>query len=76
MEILFYFGCALFGLSLGYFIVKSNNVKSCQHKWVVFHETDVLGRDRFGQVVVKGFVKFYECEHCKKLKKGQIMVKD
>lgn len=76
MEILSYFGCALFGLSFGYYIAKVGKFKSCQHKWKLFHQTEIVNYNRYGKEIIVGFVKTYECEHCKKLKKEQLMVND
>jgi hypothetical protein len=67
MEIVFYISCAIFGLSMGYFIAKTAMRNSCKHKWELLLE-GTIGREKR----TVGFVKVYECEHCKKMKTERV----
>ena len=72
MLILAYILCGAFGLFLGYIIRKSIQ-PGCKHKWVLFKDT-TINNFRRGQEVQVGYVKFYECEHCKKMKREKIEI--
>ena len=72
MFILYYILCAIVGLSIGAIIAK-NQRPNCKHKWVLFKST-TIDSFRNGQEVQVGYVKFYECEHCKKMKKEEIRI--
>ena len=67
MEIVFYISCLVFGLSMGYAITKTSMLKSCKHNWELLHE-GTINRERR----TVGFVKVYECEHCKKMKTERV----
>ena len=71
MLVLFYLGCGVFGLGIGFFIAKSG--KKCKHKWELIKST-TINTFRNGQEVQVGYVKFYECEHCKKMKREKIEI--
>jgi hypothetical protein len=75
MFILFYILCAMVGILFGLTIAKSQQPK-CKHKWNIVESGNIINRDRYGNRIVKGFIKVYECEHCKKLKKEQVELED
>ena len=66
MEILFYVGCLVFGLGMGYLIAQSLKPK-CNHLWKLI-ESGKLRND--GKHI--GWIKVYQCERCLKLRKEQI----
>jgi hypothetical protein len=66
MFILFYIVCGVFGLLIGHLIARTPQPK-CNHKWKIIKDGDIVNYDRCGQVSVVGFMKVYECEHCKEL---------
>jgi len=66
----FYIFCLVFGLGIGYLIRQAVN-SQCKHNWVLFKDT-TINNFRNGQEVQIGYVKFYECEHCKKMKKEKV----
>lgn len=70
MIIAVYIFCLVFGLGIGYLIRQAVN-SQCKHNWVLFKDT-TINDFRHGQEVQVGYVKFYECEHCKKMKKEKI----
>ena len=70
MVILAYILCGAFGLFLGHIIAKSAQ-PNCKHKWVLFKDR-TINNFRNGQEVQVGYVKFYECEHCKKMRKEKV----
>jgi len=70
MVILAYIFCGAFGLFLGYIIAKSAQ-PNCKHNWVLF-KSATIDNFRRGQEVQVGYVKFYECEHCKKMKREKV----
>jgi hypothetical protein len=72
MEIVFYIFYCAFGLFVGHIIAKTGQPK-CKHNWLLFSKQDLL-KLRHGKEYQVGYVKFYECEHCKKLKKEQIEI--
>ena len=41
---------------------------ACEHKWKLIKNHDIVNREDS----LVGFIKVYECEHCKKMKKEQI----
>jgi hypothetical protein len=71
MFILYYILCAIVGVTIG--LVVKNQRPNCNHKWVLFKST-TIDSFRNGQEVQVGYVKFYECEHCKKMKKEEIRI--
>ena len=72
MEILLYIGCATVGTFLGWIIATSEK-PNCKHKWLLFKNT-TINNFRYGKEVQVGYVKFYECEHCKKMKKETVEI--
>jgi hypothetical protein len=72
MVILAYILCGAFGLFLGHIIAKSDT-PNCKHKWVLFKDT-TINSFRRGQEVQVGYVKFYECEYCKKMKREKVEI--
>ena len=70
MLILAYILCGAFGLFLGWIIATSEKL-NCKHKWVLFKDT-TINNFRYGKEVQIGYVKFYECEHCKKMKREKV----
>jgi hypothetical protein len=72
MEILLYIGCATVGTFLGCIIAKGMQ-SNCKHKWLLFKNT-TINNFRYGKEVQVGYVKFYECEHCKKMKKEKVEI--
>jgi hypothetical protein len=66
MLILFYIGCLILGLTVGYSISKSKN--RCNHKYKIIKDGEIANYDRCGNPIVVGFMKVYECENCKKMK--------
>jgi hypothetical protein len=70
MVILAYILCGALGLFLGHIISKGAQ-PNCKHKWVLFKDT-TINTFRRDQEVQVGYVKFYECEHCKKMKKETV----
>jgi hypothetical protein len=70
MEIIVYVLCGAVGLFIGHIIAKSAQ-PSCKHNWVLFKER-TINNFRHGQEVQVGYVKFYECEHCKKMKREKV----
>ena len=70
MFILFYILCGIVGILFGLVLAKVKEPK-CKHKWVLFKYTTINNYSR-GQDVQVGYVKFYECEHCKKMKREKV----
>ena len=70
MLIAIYIFCLVFGLGIVYLIRQAVN-SQCKHNWVLFKDT-TINAFRHGQEVQVGYVKFYECEHCKKMKKEKV----
>jgi hypothetical protein len=71
MLIAVYIFCLLFGLGIGYLIRQAVN-SQCKHNWTLL-ESNKIFRTRYnGKEDHTGYIKFYECEHCKKLKKEQV----
>lgn len=40
----------------------------CNHKYKLIKDGDITNYDRRGETITVGFLKLYECEHCKKMK--------
>jgi len=74
MFIIFYIICLIVGLAFGGSIRKHICEKKCNHKWLLFRSSTVDFVNSKGQEVQIGYVKFYECEHCKKMKKEEIRI--
>jgi hypothetical protein len=56
----------ILGIGLGGVI--ATRIKSrCNHEWVLIESGDILNYDR-----PVGNYKFYECKHCKEMKKNEI----
>ena len=70
MEILFYLGCATFGMGMGYLIAQSTKPK-CNHKWKLIDQGEVW-RGNINNI--RGWVKVYQCEHCLKMRKEQVEI--
>ena len=52
-------------------IIAKSAQPNCKHKWVLFKDR-TINNFRNGQEVQVGYVKFYECEHCKKMKREKV----
>jgi hypothetical protein len=65
---------AVFGLGIGGYIATKLKSK-CIHNWKLIHNREVL-RYQFQtkKDVHVGYIKIYECEHCKVMKKEQIEI--
>jgi hypothetical protein len=70
MGILYYSCCFAVGLFIGH-IIRKSLIPNCKHNWVLFKER-TINNFRYGQEVQVGYVKFYECEHCKKMKREKV----
>lgn len=73
MLILFYIGCCVFGLGMGFFIAK---LGKCKHKWKLIESGNITNYNYRGEKIVRGWIKVYECEHCKKMKKNEVTLDD
>jgi hypothetical protein len=71
MGILYYSCCFAVGLFIGH-IIRKSLIPSCKHKWNLIDSGDITNYNSRGEKIVKGFIKVYECEHCKKMRKEQI----
>jgi hypothetical protein len=40
----------------------------CKHEYKLIKSGDITNFDRRGESITVGFLKLYECKHCKKLK--------
>jgi hypothetical protein len=63
---------AIFGLGIGGMIAKNIEKNNCKHKWQLIESGKVFYKDRYGEKIVKGFIKVYQCEHCLKMRKEQV----
>ena len=70
MLIAVYIFCLVFGLGIGYLIRNAVN-SQCKHSWKLLESNKVF-RVQGGLKNQTGYIKFYECDHCKKMKKEQI----
>lgn len=68
--IIVYILILIFGISIGAIIV--NSLHGCKHHWKLIESNKVFRIDKHGRENHTGYIKFYECEYCKKLKKEQI----
>lgn len=64
----------ILGVGIGYFI--ANRKTKCNHNWKLYESGNIFNKDRYGEKIVIGFIKVYECEHCKKMRKEQVVLKD
>lgn len=49
-------------------LIERHLISTCKHNWKLIKNGDIVNYDRRGQEIVVGFMKVYECEHCKKMK--------
>ena len=75
MVILAYILCGAFGLFLGHIIAKSAQ-PNCRHKWNLMDSGKITNYNSRGEKIVRGWIKVYECEHCKKMKKNEVTLED
>jgi len=75
MLVLFFLGCGVFGLGLGYIFAKSVQ-SNCRHKWNLMDSGKITNYNSRGEKIVRGWIKVYECEHCKKIKKNEVTLED
>lgn len=73
MEVVFYFSCLLLGCLIGSLIGLKKT--KCNHKWELIQSGNIMHFHN-GIKVITGFIKIYECEHCKKLKKQKVDIND
>jgi hypothetical protein len=59
----------IFGIGIGGMIATRMKNK-CNHKWELIESSNIF--NAFERHV--GWIKVYECEHCKKMKKEQIKI--
>ena len=69
---LFYLFCLGVGLLFGYLLAISSKKPKCKHNWTLIESGNIINYDKYGNKVVKGFMKVYECEHCLKMRKEQV----
>ena len=74
MIIVFYIICAISGLAFGIFVSKVTNAKSCEHDWKMIQSGELHNIDRYGNEIIVGFSKIYECKHCKKMKTEKVHI--
>jgi hypothetical protein len=70
---LYYTLCGIIGLLVG-IVISQNNKPKCKHNWKIIEDGYIQNKNRYGETIVKGFLKVYECEHCKKLRKEQVEI--
>lgn len=70
MVTLFYLVCFGLGIGLG-FLIRISQKSKCNHKWKLIDSGNIW---RGNRNMIRGWVKVYECEHCKKMKKQQIEI--
>jgi len=75
MEIFFYIiGSSIFGIGLGMLIGQSIKPK-CNHVWDKIEDGELFRYDSRGERQQKvGFMKVYECQHCKEMRKEQVFI--
>lgn len=69
---IFYLLCLGIGLGMGYLMAKSMK-PSCNHVWEKTQEGEIY-KEIGGVRHRKGFVKFYECSRCGKMRKEQVKI--
>ena len=69
---IFYLLCLGIGLGMGYLMRKSMN-PTCHHLWEKTKEGEIY-KEVNGVRHLKGFVKFYECTRCGKMKKEEAKI--
>ena len=70
---LYYILCGIMGLLIGVVINQYARPK-CKHNWRLIEGGDIINKDRYGETIVRGFFKVYECDHCKQLRKEQVKI--
>ena len=75
MVILAYILCGAVGLFIGHIIAKSGT-PNCKHKWNLTDSGKITNYNSRGEKIVRGWIKVYECEHCKKMKKNEVTLED
>ena len=48
----------------------------CSHSWKLIEQGQITNKNRYGEKIIKGFIKVYECEHCKRMRKEQVELDD
>lgn len=71
MFILYYILCAMVGIAFG-IIINKNQKPKCNHTWELIKNYNINNRNRYGEKIPVGFLKVYECTHCKKMRKEEI----
>lgn len=56
----------ILGLGIGG-LIERNLLSNCKHNYKLIKDGDIVNYNRRGQQMVVGFMKVYECEHCKKI---------
>lgn len=74
MEIIYYIGGAITGLGIGLLITKNSTTNNCRHNYKIIKDGEIVNYNRRGEQIVVGFMKVYECEHCKNLKSKKVFI--
>ena len=48
----------------------------CKHKWKLIDSGNITSYNYRGEKIVRGWIKVYECEHCKKMKTNKVTLDD
>lgn len=75
MFIMFCIACGAFGIFLG-IIISNSLTPKCKHNWKLIKSGDIVKRDFYGDETVRGWIKVYECSHCKKMKTNKVTLYD
>jgi hypothetical protein len=73
MFILYYILCLIVGVLVGVAIRKNLKPK-CVHNYKLINNGEIVKFDRNGDKIVVGFMKVYECEHCKVMNAEKVYV--
>lgn len=75
MFIVFYILCGIVGILFGLVLAKVKE-PTCKHKWNLMDSGKITNYNSRGEKIVRGWIKVYECEHCKKMKKNEVTLED
>jgi len=73
MEILFYILCGGIGIGFGTLVGQSVKPK-CNHVWEKIEDGRIHRYVNGNKMECTGFIKVYECQRCKKMRKEQTML--
>lgn len=63
------------GIVIG-IVIRAKITTHCKHNWKLMDSGNITNYNYRGEKIVRGWIKVYECSHCKKMKTNKTTLDD